>query len=178
MVDFGTYAGSGAIHMCLLSLSMFFLWKKDWRTTFESIGVPGRLRNGIFYGFMTLSAIFLVLFALGIFAILLGFNDQQKVDDKINSLPALLLVFAVVGAPVTEELFFRGFLAQRYGILLSAAFFGLMHFAYGSTVEVLGAFVIGIVLAASFKLTKSVTPCIIAHMVYNAISITFMRLFS
>jgi membrane protease YdiL (CAAX protease family) len=176
--EYATYAGSGAIHLGLLSLALFFLWKKDLKSTFSAIGFPGRLKDGVFYGAMTLSAIFLVLFALGIMAILLGFNDQEKVSDKIASLPLIVLIFAVVGAPITEELFFRGFLTQRTGIIASALLFGLMHFAYGSIVEVLGACVIGLVLATSFKLTKSVTPCILAHMAYNAISITFMRMFS
>jgi len=176
--EYAAYAGSGAIHLGLLSLALFFLWKKDLRSTFASIGFPGRHKESVFYGAMTLSAIFLVLFMLGMAAILLHFNDQQKVSDKIESLPLAILVFAVVGAPITEELFFRGFLTNRAGVVLSALFFGLMHFAYGSTVEVLGTFMIGLVLAASFKLTRSITPCIIAHMAYNAISITFMRLLS
>lgn len=176
--DYATYVGSGAIHLGLFSLALFFLWKNDLKTTLSSIRFPGPVKDGIFYGAMTLSAIFLVLFMLGLAAILLGFNDQEKVSEKIESLPFAVLIFAVVGAPITEELFFRGFLTKRTGIILSALLFGLMHFAYGSVVEVLGAFMIGLVLATSFKLTKSVTPCILAHMAYNAISITFMRMFS
>jgi membrane protease YdiL (CAAX protease family) len=175
----GGYAStvaSGAVHLVLFSLALFFLWKRDAAGTMKALGFPGRLKDGLFYGFMTLSAIFLVLFCLGAAAILLGFNDQQKVQQKIDSLPILVLAFAVAGAPITEELFFRGFLTGRAGVVLSSVVFGLMHFAYGSVVEVLGAFMIGLVLAMSFKLTKSITPCIIAHMAYNAISITVMRL--
>lgn len=172
------YSGSAAIHAGLFSLAMFFLWRKDLRRTFESVGFPGNIKDGLFYGIMSLSAIFLVLFVLGLGAILLGFNDQQKVSDKILSLPLIVLLFAVVGAPVTEELFFRGFLVPRAGVFLSAALFGMLHFAYGSVVEVLGAFLIGLVLGASFKFSKSVTPCMFAHMVYNAISITFISMYS
>jgi membrane protease YdiL (CAAX protease family) len=176
--DLLLYSGSAAIHAGLFSLAMYFLWKKDLRTTIDSVGFPGNLRDGAFYGMMSLSAIFLVLFVLGIGAILLGFNDQQKVSDKITSLPAIVLVFAIAGAPLTEELFFRGFLVPRAGIFVSAALFGLLHFAYGSVVEVLGAFLIGLVLGASFRFSRSVTPCILAHMVYNAISITFISMYS
>ncbi len=172
------YAGSSAIHLGLFSLAMYFLWKRDITRTLESVGFPGNLRDSAFYGVMSLSAIFLVLFFLGISAILLGFNDQQKVSDKITSLPLAVLLFAVVGAPITEELFFRGLLVPRTGVLASALLFGLLHFAYGSIVEVMGAFLIGLVLGATFKFSKSVTPCMLAHMVYNAISITIISMFS
>lgn len=173
-----TYAGSGSIHLGLFSLAMFFLWEKDIGTTLRSIGMPGKVRDNAFYTFMTLSAIFLVLFCLGVAAILLNFNDQAKVSEKINALPLAVLLFAVIGAPLTEELFFRAFLVPRAGVVLSAIIFGLMHFAYGSVVEVLGAVAIGLVLGASFRFTKSATPCMLAHMIYNAISITVITLLS
>jgi len=174
--DYASALGSGAIHLALLSLALYFLWRGDAASTMRSVGFPGRRKDNAFYSVMTLSAIFLVLFCLGVAALLFGFNDQQKVSEKIGSLPLALLLFAVIGAPVTEELFFRGFLTGRAGVVLSSVVFGLMHFAYGSVVEVLGAFAIGLVLAMSFRLTKSITPCIVAHMAYNAMSIIFMRL--
>lgn len=173
-----TYAGSGSIHLGLFSLAMFFLWKKNLPTTLSSIGMPGKVFDNAFYTYITLSAIFLALFCLGVAAILLNFNDQAKVSEKINALPLAVLLFAVIGAPLTEELFFRAFLVPRAGVILSAVIFGLMHFAYGSVVEVLGAVVIGLILGASFKFTKSATPCMLAHMIYNAISITVITLLS
>jgi membrane protease YdiL (CAAX protease family) len=172
------YSGSASIHLGLFSVAMFFLWKKDLGSTLGSIGLPGKTEDNLFYTAITLSAIFLVLFCLGVAAIVLKFNDQQKVSEKITSLPVIVLLFAVIGAPLTEELFFRAFLVPRAGIIASAIVFGLLHFAYGSVVEVLGAVVIGLVLAASYKFTKNVAPCMLAHMLYNAISITVITLFS
>ena len=176
--DYFVYSGSAAIHLGLFSVAMFFLWKKDLRTTLQSIGLPGNIKDNLFYSAMTLSAIFLVLFCLGVAAILLHFNDQAKVSEKITSLPLTVLLFAVIGAPLTEELFFRAFMVPRAGVIISAIVFGLMHFAYGSVVEVLGALAIGLVLGASFKFTKSAAPCMLAHMIYNAISITVITFFS
>jgi membrane protease YdiL (CAAX protease family) len=63
-------------------------------------------------------------------------------------------------------------------VIFSAFVFGLLHFAYGSIVEVIGALLIGVVLGATFKITRNITPCILAHMVYNILAITFMRLIS
>jgi membrane protease YdiL (CAAX protease family) len=176
--DYFVYSGSASIHLGLFSVAMFFLWKKNLRSTLSSIGLPGKIKDNLFYSAMTLSAIFLVLFCLGVAAIVLKFNDQEKVSDKISSLPMIVLLFAVVGAPLTEELFFRAFLVPRTGIIVSAIVFGLLHFAYGSVVEVMGALVIGLVLGASYRFSKSVAPCMLAHMLYNAISITVITFFS
>jgi membrane protease YdiL (CAAX protease family) len=174
--DNSLYLGSGAIHLGLLSLAFFFLWKKDLKTTLQSIGFPGEPVKVVVFSVLCLMAIFLLLFTLAFASLLLGFNDQQKVTEKISDLPLLVLLFAAVGAPITEELFFRGYLTGRIGIVASSAVFGLMHLAYGSVVEIVGAFVIGLVLASTMKLSKSVTPCILAHMAYNTLAIIVMRL--
>jgi membrane protease YdiL (CAAX protease family) len=176
--DAAPYLGSAAIHLGIFSLAMYALWKKDLKASLASIGFPGSMKDGVFYGVMTLGAIFLVLFIFGMFALAFNFNDQHKVTEKISTLPPLILLLAVLGAPLTEELFFRGVLSVRYGVLPSSILFGLMHLAYGSVVEVVGAFLIGLVLAMSMRFTKSVTPCIIAHMAYNAIAITIITFYS
>jgi membrane protease YdiL (CAAX protease family) len=176
--EYATYAGSAAIHLGLLSLAMFFLWKEDLRSTLAPLGFPGSLKSVAIYTVLCLIAIFIALFALGVISLAFGFNDQQKVSEKITGLPIFILVFAALGAPITEELFFRGFLTSRFGIVVSSVVFGLMHFAYGSTIEVIGAFLIGLILAATFKLSKSIAPCILAHMAYNALAIVVMRLFT
>jgi len=170
--------GSGAIHLTLLSLGLFFLWKKDLRSMLDSLGFPGEPKKVLLYTVASLIAIFSVLLIVGVLSLYFGFNDQEKVSEKINTLPIFVLAFAVFGAPITEELFFRGFLAGRFGVVISSLLFGFMHLAYGSTVEVIGAFLIGIVLALTFRLSKSITPCILAHMGYNTLAIIVMVLFT
>lgn len=140
-----------------------------------SMGFPGNLKGTVLYTIICLVAIFVALFVLGVASLVFGFNDQHKVSEKIAGLPPIILALAVLGAPVSEELFFRGLLTSRFGILASSVAFGLMHFAYGSFIEVIGAFLIGIILAAIFRLSGSITPCILAHMAYNALAITVMR---
>ncbi len=174
--DFTLYTGSAAIHMGIFSVALFFLWKKDVRTTLDSIGFPGDLKNNIVYPVMGLGAIFVALLILGIVATLLGFNDQQEVFDKVNELPLFILAFAVIAAPISEELFFRAFLVPRLGALISSLIFGAVHFAYGSVVEVTGAFIIGFILAVILQKSKSITPCLIIHITYNLLAIIVMRL--
>lgn len=176
--DNSLYFGSGAIHLTLLSLALFFLWKRDLRSMLDSLGFPGEPKKVLLYTVASLIAIFSVLLVVSLAALYLGFNDQDKVADKINTLPLFVLAFAAFGAPVTEELFFRGFLTSRLGVFGSSVLFGAMHLAYGSTVEIIGAFLIGIVLALTFRLSKSITPCILAHMGYNVLAIIVMVLFT
>ncbi|MFH0738076.1 MAG: type II CAAX endopeptidase family protein [Candidatus Micrarchaeota archaeon] len=178
LTDNALYLGSGAIHFGLISLALFFLWKGDIKSTMEPLGFPGKPLHVILFSVATLAAIFVVLLVLGIASMLLGFNDQQNVTDKIADLPLIVLIFAALGAPITEELFFRGFLTDKFGIIGSSLLFGMMHVAYGSLVEVIGAFLIGVVLAIAFKMSKSITPCILAHMAYNALAITVMVMFA
>jgi len=176
--SYATYLGSGAIQLGIFSAAMFFLWKKDLRSTLEPLGFPGNLKTDIAYTILCLASIFLILLVIGAVSIIGGFNDQQNVSDKIAGLPLAILALAALFAPVSEELFFRGLLSPRFGAVLSSLVFGIVHFTYGSAVEMLGAFFIGIVLALTFRKSKSITPCILAHMIYNIIAIFIMRTYT
>lgn len=166
----------GAIHLGMLSLALYFLWKTDLKSTLGAMGFPGSLKNNVIYTLGGLFAIFGLVFILSAAALLLGFNDQAKVTQKIAGLPLWVLAMAVILAPVSEELLFRAMLVPRIGILFSSVLFGSLHLAYGSVVEVAGVTIVGIVLALVLRFSKSITPCILIHMVYNFLSIAAMRL--
>ena len=80
-------------------------------------------------------------------------------------------VMIVVIAPVIEEIFFRGFLLNRwwrnYG-MRKTMFFSSIAFA-ALHVEIIGAIVFGIVLSLIYVKTKSLIGPIIAHVSNNAI---------
>ena len=172
VTDNALYLGSGAIHLGLFSLAMFFLWKNDLRSTLEPIGFPGKPVPVILASIGCLIAIFAVLFSLGAASILLGFNDQQKVSDKITDLPLFVLIFAALGAPITEELFFRGFMynaCRKYvGIfwatLISAAAFAGLH---AHAVGFFPIMVLGILLAYLYEKTGTLVSSITVHMIHN-----------
>jgi membrane protease YdiL (CAAX protease family) len=168
------YVGSGAIHLGLFSIAMFFLWKKDLKTTLSSIGVPGDLKRNAVFAMIGLCAIFSALFILGLVSIAVGFNDQQKVSERVMDLPLAILALAVLIAPVTEELFFRSFLSPRVGIILSSILFAIAHFSYGSVVEVVGVLFVGLLLGSIYRMSNSLLPCIAVHMAYNFLSIALM----
>ncbi|WP_369294054.1 lysostaphin resistance A-like protein [Tepidiforma sp.] len=86
----------------------------------------------------------------------------------------------LVGAPATEELFFRGLLFggfSRWGFwpaaLLSSTLFALVHFDLGSIVPFLG---IGIGLAWLYHRSHTLWHPILFHLLFNTISFTILAL--
>lgn len=174
LIENGIIVGTAALHLGILSLALFFLWKEDLRSTLKALGIPGDLRDNLIYSALALGAMFLLSLAVGIASFAFGFNDQSKIADKILDLPVFMLVAAALLAPVGEELFFRATLVPRAGPVLSSVFFAIVHFTYGSVVEMMGVLLLGFVLAVTYQRSKSILPCILAHMAYNGLSILVM----
>ncbi len=169
-----TYLYEAPVHIGLFSAAMFFLWKKDLRTTLRSLGIPGNLKKNILY---TVGGFFAIIFSLYIVGYLLLYfdvNDQTAVVEIVQGLPLYVLVLAVLFAPFSEELFFRAFLVPRIGVLGSSVVFALLHLSYSSISELSGAFVIGLILALIYKYSKSVIPPIMIHMAFNFIAVGVM----
>ncbi len=90
---------------------------------------------------------------------------------------ALTLVALAVWTPLTEEIFFRGFvfagLSRRFGavtaVALSAAVFSLFHVVPGVLLPI---FVTGILLAWLCHRTRSIWPCIAVHAGQNALALS------
>ncbi len=79
-----------------------------------------------------------------------------------------LLVSLVVG--VTEELFFRGALQPRFGLLLTAVLFTVAHVQYGltpATLEVFG----GALALGWLRQRTHTTACILLHVLYNLVGL-------
>lgn len=83
---------------------------------------------------------------------------------------------AGVMAPILEEWLFRGVIqppaVEKFGafrgILLSAAIFGLIHFI---PMQVINAFVVGIIIGYLFYKTRSLVPVILLHALNNGVSL-------
>ena len=129
----------------------------------------------------------LLLYYVGaaIFGLLVVQPDQEDIGKELGvcnpgvgiAIAAVLLI--VVIAPLTEELFFRGFffggLRGRWGLwpsaLVSGAVFGLVHAPTGPTAAIPLAG-LGVGLAWLYEKTGSIWPSITAHFLNNAIAIT------
>ena len=92
-------------------------------------------------------------------------------DGELLVLPMLLTAVAI-GAPLFEELVFRGFLLtslnkymrDEFAIAISAAVFALVH---ASTRDAPEVFVMGVVLGSSYTRTKHLLTPVTVHALFN-----------
>ncbi len=124
---------------------------------------------------------------------LLGRPDVTgPVEELIQSARGVSLVvlvlFVAVGAPVVEELFFRGLLLRSiqrrmgtvWAVGLSSVVFGLAHpqdlSPAGQTLVMVTLMVFGAVLGALAVRTGRLGPPIVAHAAFNAWTVAFLLL--
>ncbi len=111
---------------------------------------------------------------------------SQEATDLVRKThgPGLigLALFVVIGAPIVEELFFRGLLLRGLqrrmpdaaAVALSSVLFGLSHFqdaSAGGLVLVVSLFAFGVVLAVLAVRSGRLGPGIWAHAAFNAFTV-------
>lgn len=92
------------------------------------------------------------------------------------------ILSSVVAAPILEEVLFRGLIfescRERFGrgaaLLFSALLFGVIHIV---PVQMINAFVVGLILGYVYLRTRSLLAVIILHAVNNAIAYVTMAFF-
>jgi membrane protease YdiL (CAAX protease family) len=115
--------------------------------------------------------------------------SQERIEQRARELydaahgagVLLLVLVVVVGAPLVEELVYRGLLqgaavraTRRWpAVVAVAAFFAVIHF---QPVEIPGLFVIGLVLGAAALLTGRLGMSVVAHMAFNATGLLVVAL--
>ena len=165
------------IDLLLISTpAAYFIAKK--RPIAESLGIfSNGIKTDFFRAMQLLGALIIVSFAISAIMFFLGFNDLSRVGEQVERIKAispLLLLYLLVVRVIAEEIFFRGFLIQKIGWIPSTALFGMAHFSYGSVTEVLGALVLGAILAKAYERNRNIVPNIVAHMFYNLIFVALM----
>lgn len=73
-------------------------------------------------------------------------------------------------AGIGEELLFRGAIQPKYGIVVTAVVFAVLHQQYGASFVTVGVFGVGLLLGLERKYVNT-TACIITHALYNTIAI-------
>lgn len=98
---------------------------------------------------------------------------QDLVDRAGGWLTVLLAVVVVAGAPLVEEVVYRGLLQRSaatavgpaFGLVSTSLFFSIVHF---SPVEYPGLFLAGLVFGAGVLLTGRIGSAIVTHAAFNA----------
>jgi CAAX protease family protein len=110
-------------------------------------------------------------------------NPEQVPSDVKGAYLAVSGVVVVGLAPLAEEAFFRGFLykglRRRFAVwpaaLISASFFGLVHFAGLTYLLIIPSLiVVGVVLALVYERRQSLMASVAAHAVFNLIGFLFI----
>jgi membrane protease YdiL (CAAX protease family) len=116
-------------------------------------------------------------------------STPEQIPDAVRGSSVVVAAVAtVLGAPVSEELFFRGFLykglRRRFrpwpAALISSLPFALVHGAYGSlsqgAILVIALFPVGVGLAFVYEHRQSLMAAITAHALFNAVGFTLIML--
>jgi membrane protease YdiL (CAAX protease family) len=169
---------------CLVAAAVFFARMGQGKVTARSFGL--RLTKlwpaigWMFAAFVT----YLVVSLIWLNA--LGLQDErddvtkQLTNDPTTATVAGLAIFAVVIAPIVEELFFRGFVfpAMRtklpvgWAAVVTGTMFGIVH-VFGSPIAfVLPLAVLGTVLCLLYWKTGSILPCIALHAINNCVALS------
>ncbi|NUN11241.1 CPBP family intramembrane metalloprotease [Candidatus Micrarchaeota archaeon] len=128
-------------------------------------------KNTLFNSLKLFLYLLIALFLVNAILAFLGLSDEGKIIDFIKTKSILTLLIAITLSPIVEEMLFRGYLVPRIGVVFSSLVFGGLHYAYGSTTQIIGTIIAGIILGLNYRKNKDLTSCIIAHALYNATSL-------
>jgi uncharacterized protein len=117
--------------------------------------------------FVLLALLFSLSYLISLVAFLFNISDLHFVSNHILTIPFSLLVYYFLVRVFLEEWFFRSFLVNNFGVLISSILFSIVHAGYSSVIEVAGAFCLGFVLAIYFKKINNIWPLFFAHSIYN-----------
>ncbi len=93
-------------------------------------------------------------------------NVSDIIIDSVISNGLMILIYMTISVFV-EEFFFRAFLVDRIGVILSTIIFALMHIGYNSVFELFGALVLGFVIALFWQKERDFLVIFIGHLCYN-----------
>ncbi len=170
-LGFPGYAYAFPLHGFLISMSVYLLYKKNFKATLQELGVPCPSSRLVIYACLGLVASIVVGTVIEPVLFFLNINDLWKVSEKVLEAPQYIAMLLFIVPPISEELFFRGFLMKRIGILGSTVIFALAHFFYGSVANIVFTFFVGLVFAYLYKKSGSLLPGILAHAAYNFMAV-------
>lgn len=167
------------------NLLIFFVGIKISKISFKSLFKTTSLKISNVFQYITIGVFIQygagwLVSILGTFmqgADIVGNSDSLMTYTSLKSI--LLSVFYIcIVAPITEELVCRGFVmktfskvSQRFGIVMSAFFFGLSH---GNLSQFILAFIMGLFLGYIDIKHNSLIPSMIVHFSVNIVASVMM----
>jgi membrane protease YdiL (CAAX protease family) len=183
---------STAIQSQLLVIAIFILVPFAWYFIVNKLGIRGiftriklvgeNIDKAFLWGILAAIVIFFVIFVIEVILINLGHEPEElsNIPDiqRLFSWPTMFFLVAV--QPISEEIFFRGFLFEKIenyaggaiAIIITSVLFGLAHMSYGKIFPVVMPILMGIILGYIVFKTKNLYSAIFAHVAFNITSLT------
>ncbi|PZP40798.1 MAG: hypothetical protein DI598_19070 [Pseudopedobacter saltans] len=136
-----------------------------------------------FYILATMSIFLIVFIGSGVMILVSKSIQKKQISDSLQTMKTMFIKYPSLGlltavtAGVTEEFFFRGYLQNRLtllsnkyvGIIVSAILFGLLHYNYGTLIQVLFPFWLGIVFSIFYDRYRNIYLLVFIHFLWDAI---------
>ncbi|MDX1643269.1 MAG: type II CAAX endopeptidase family protein [Thermoanaerobaculia bacterium] len=146
------------------------------------VGGPGRrgltreIGIGLAAGVAGWLGVIAALFAIAALLYLLGAESMlptraPEIITWVVALPVGVRVALSLSAGVVEELFFRGFLQPRIGIVLSSVLFVLAHLSYDQPFLLIGVALLSVLFAFLVRWRQSIWAAVVAHATFDAIQL-------
>lgn len=93
--------------------------------------------------------------------------ENERALDIARSVTVLGAFGIAIGAAISEEVFFRGFLQPRIGLFGQAAVFALAHLSYVNVLEVVVTFVLALIFGIIYRMTGNLLAPMAGHFLFN-----------
>jgi hypothetical protein len=164
------------LYLIMLFLVVFSIGKVKKGQLFEKLGftkISFKREIAFAIGFLVLMLAVSMCVEMVFYGLGMG-PDVNKVSESIKGIDVGETVVILTMAAFVEEIFFRGYLQRKTGLIITAFIFAYFHIIYGSFSEVVGTFALGIVLGLEYKKTKNLFAPVLSHQLYNLTVILFM----
>ena len=187
IIDFQAAISMAAIYLLLMVVVV--AWHRNVSCAkWSDFGLPTsteQFAKDVILGFVTAAAALIPVYVVqSIIVLTLGMPSSHPLVEQLienSTLEAYLpaFFFAVILAPVFEEFAFRVMLQSSlerlakplnyWPILVSSFFFAFVH--QGQGYAPIPLFVLACFFGYLYRQTHRLTPCVVAHMTFNAISL-------
>ena len=132
---------------------------------------------------------FSLISGLIIIGLIMHFTHKLKESQMLFQIVKFIngnvpvIVFTCITAAVVEEFIFRGYLLPRLeiifkspaiAIIVSSVLFGLLHYKYGTLINILGPAFIGAVFAYYYYHYRNIKVIIICHFLWDFIAMMLL----
>ena len=105
-----------------------------------------------------------------------GERLARRLAESLGPVSTPNAILVAMASGLGEELFFRGALQPRVGLVLASLLFGLVHFVPRREMLPWPGFAVvtGLVLGAMFEWTGNIVAPVVAHIVVNGVNLPYL----